>query len=334
MAIKLIENKDVWDKFVDESCYGLLFHKWDFLKIMEKHTNYKLLQYGIYNGDTLICIFPLFFKKYNGLKTIFSPPPRTGVPNLGFVMSQEFDILKQNKKETYLNIVVREFNEEMKKISPNYVSISLVPNFLDVRSFKWINYCEEAHFTYVIDLSISLDEIWNSLKKELRKQIKQADELNLKLLKSDDVSVFYELEKKRYEGQGLRFPIINKNYLEDLLKAYPEYLGLFYLYDSDDEVIGIQICCEYKDRFMFWMGGVKPQKKIHSNEYLTWEFIKKAKNAGYRKLEITGAGVKNICEFKSKFNPGLEIDFRLYKKDNFGKFAEWVYLNILKTRGY
>lgn len=329
MTIKLIEDKDVWDGFIDQSSYGLLFHKWNFLKIVEKHTNCKLLSYGIYNGNTLICIFPLFIKKFKGVKTVFSPPLNTRIPWLGPVMSQEFDILKQNKKETYLNIVSEELNKEIKKISPNYVRISLVQNFLDIRPFQWSNYNIDANFSYVFDLNLSLDKILHGFRKDLRNEIKQVDASNFKLLQSSDITMFHELEKERYKKKGLDIMIISKNYLEDLFEAYPENLKLGILYDNDNDVISTQISCEYKDRYILWLGGANSQKYTYGNEYRLWECIKQAKNAGYEKLDW-GGGPKNISQFKSKFNPALELYFVVHKKDNLGKFAEWSYSNFMK----
>jgi lipid II:glycine glycyltransferase (peptidoglycan interpeptide bridge formation enzyme) len=329
MTIELIEDKEIWDKFVDQSSDGLLFHKWNSLKIMERYTNCKLLPYGIYDGGELICIFPLFFRKFKGLKTVFSPPPGTGVTRLGFVMNKKFDTLKQSKKEAYLNIVIEDLDKEIKKISPNYVYFSLVQNFLDVRWFEWNGYNVRANFTYVTDLNLPLDTIWNGLSRSLRNNIKEVDGSNLKLLQNNDISMFYELEKERYEKKGLNSPVADKNYLEDLFEAYPECLKLDCLYDSNNDIMGMQINCEYKDMFTQWMGGVKPKENTHYNEYMKWEFIKQAKNNGLKKMDW-GGGPKNICQFKSRFSPELRIYFDISKKDNIGKFAEWIYLSFLQ----
>lgn len=76
---------------------------------------------------------------------------------------------------------------------------------------------------------------------------------------------------------------------------------------------------------------IKVRKKIYGNEYMVWEFIKKAKGTGCKILDW-GGGSKNISQFKSKFNPTLGICMIIQKKDNFGKFAEWSYLNLIKKR--
>lgn len=328
MTIKIIEDKELWDSFVDESPYGLLYHKWDFLNIIEKHSGYKLIPNGIYKGDELIAIFPLFFKKLWGLKTIFSPPPKTGVPYLGFIVGKKYDNLKQNKKEGILNLIANEIDEEIKNFSPNYVSISTVPNLMDIRPFKWNNYKTDILFTYVIKLNRTLNQIFDSFHKNLRKQIKQSERLNLKMSQSNNLSIFWELQKTRYEEQGLNYPI-STNYLNALIKTYPQNIGLYYLHNNNGNIVGAVITQEYK-KFSLWIGNTKTQN--WENEYIIWKLIQKAKTENYQKFENIGANTKHLCQFKSKFNPSLEFYFTIYKKDILGKISEWGYSSFIKRR--
>jgi hypothetical protein len=337
MAVQIIKDKELWDAFVDESPYGLLFHKWDFLNIMEKHSGYKLFPYGIYKGDELIAIFPLFFKKLFGLKTIFSPPPKTGVPYLGFIVNKEYDNLKQNKKEGLLNLIVNEIDEEIKNFSPNYVLILTVPNFLDIRPLKWNKYNIDIHFTYVIDLNRTINQIFDSFKTNLRKYIKRSERSSLELSESNDLSIFWELHKTRYEEQGINYPLISENYLSDLIKAYPQNIKLYYLQDNNREIISTSITQEYKT-FLGWQGLPKikiygnPKIKIYGNEWMLWKLIQKAKSENYKEFDMVGANTKHLCMVKSQFNPTLEFYFAIYQKDVLGKIAEWGYSSFIKRR--
>jgi hypothetical protein len=165
LALELINDKDLWDGFIEKSPYGLLFHKWDFLRAIEKHTKFKLLPYGIYMGEELICAYPIFYRKYGGLKMVFSPPPGSSIPYLGLVMSPVYDTLKQRRKELYINTVVDEMEREIKGLSPNFVSIDAAPKFVDLRPFKWNGYDVETHFNYVIGLEKPLEgELWQGLQ--------------------------------------------------------------------------------------------------------------------------------------------------------------------------
>ena len=60
MAVELLEDKKRWDQFVETSPQGSLFHKWDFLKTVERHSKYQFLPYCVYSGEELRCIFPFF----------------------------------------------------------------------------------------------------------------------------------------------------------------------------------------------------------------------------------------------------------------------------------
>ena len=80
---RLLTTAELWDSTVDQSPYGLLFHKWDFLKIAEKHTGWMLLPYGVYKGKRLLSLFPLFYKRDLLIKSVFSPPPLSCIPYLG-----------------------------------------------------------------------------------------------------------------------------------------------------------------------------------------------------------------------------------------------------------
>jgi hypothetical protein len=90
MAIKYITDQNQWDKFIDDSPYDLIYHKWNYLKLVEKYTHYEFLPCGIYKGEHLLCVFPLFLKKIFCIKLLFSPPPQSGIPYLGPVIEKDY----------------------------------------------------------------------------------------------------------------------------------------------------------------------------------------------------------------------------------------------------
>lgn len=146
---------------------------------------------------------------------------------------------------------------------------------------------------------------------------------------SNDFSLFSDLLSKRYEDQGIRFPIMNIDYLADLLRLYPDNIKLYYVYDEGDNIIGSSMVIMYKDKVISWLGTPKPDVNLPVNELIFWELIKTAKDTG-RVFEIGGADTQRLCAFKSRFNPSLETNYRVFKRKNIGVVAEWVYLNLYK----
>jgi hypothetical protein len=330
MTVELIKDRDIWDGFVDESSYGSICHKWDFLHIIEKYTGHTLYRYGVYKNEALMAVMPVFVNKIHGLTTVSSPPPQTAVPSLGPVLYKDFIHQKQNKKETQLTMVVEELNAIMEELSPNWLFVSLVPEFRDIRPFiRWNNYSYDIRFYYLIDTRRPIDEIYMGFTNRLRRSLNKAESLDLRVEKSDDASPLYEQLQKSYDRQQRRIPIPNADYLNELLRTFPDELGAYYLYNSDEVMIGATIVQEYK-RLVGWIGIPKFDEISYGNEYLIWKMIEKAKTENYRWFEFVGAGTRNLHPFMAKYNPSLEMAFEVYKQDIFGKGATWLYKTLYK----
>lgn len=328
MTARILNDPKLWDSFIDQSPYGLLFHKWDFLKITERHTGYTFLPYGVYKGSELICLFPLFSKRVNGLHVILSPPPLQGViPYLGFVVGKEFDTLKQSKKVACLDIISTDMESELAELNPHYFSARLVPGFNDIRHFLWNHYSPATHYTYIIDVTRPLDEIWNNFNYKLRVTLRKLESAGMHLEKGEDISPLYNAVSKRFSSPVMGVPMICKQFFTDLFAAYPQELGAYYLYDRDDTLVATLATQEYK-RFSLWIGMPK-MGNTFGNEYLEWLLIQKAKSSGFSECENIGANNQNLNQFKVKFNPDLSVFFEISKKDATGRMAEWLYSHII-----
>lgn len=327
MTTGLIDDRETWDAFVDESASGRLFHKWDFMKITEKHTGFRFLPYGVFKGNELICIFPLFQKQLHGVNVLLSPPPlQSVVPYLGFVMGRRYDAAKQSKKESMLKVVGDDLENEFAALAPNYLAITQVPGFIDIRQFLREGYDARIHFSYVINLEPPLSEIWNGFSSNLRTKLRKVEKSGYRLEKSTDLSAFYSTVAERFSDPEMNIPMISRAYFEDLFRTYPDELGLYYLYDALDVVTGVQATQEYK-AFTLWMGAPK-MTAMPGNEFLQWLLLQQAKDEGYRQMENVGANNENLNLFKSKFNPSLTLFLELSRQDLFGRVARWAYSTI------
>ncbi|NLM28932.1 MAG: GNAT family N-acetyltransferase [Methanomicrobiales archaeon] len=329
MTVSIIEDRDTWDTFIDESPSGLLFHRWDYLHLTARYTGSRFLPYGVYKGNELACLFPLFFRRMYGVNAVFSPPPLTVIPFLGCVMNRGFTRLKQSKKESLLGMIAGEIQEEIRGLSPNYLSVSFVPEFNDVRHYLWDRCDARIRYTYTIDLTRSIEDLWNNLHYKLRNKLKKEENAGLRLERTGDISTLHRILADRYRDPALDIPPIDRNYLEDLVHTYPDRIAAYYLYNTEDELVGAVAAQEYR-RFLLWMGTPKVETAHAGNEYLQWLLIQRAKTEGYQMFENMGANNPDLAFFKSRFNPDLMMYFEIEKKDTFGAVSEWAYLAFVK----
>ncbi|WP_243669032.1 GNAT family N-acetyltransferase [Methanoculleus chikugoensis] len=225
----------------------------------------------------------------------------------------------------------RKFAGELLDISPNYLSIAFVPGFHDIRHYLWDRCDARVRYTYTIDLERPIEEIWNNLHYKLRNKLKKESKAGLRLERSGDISTLHTLISERYRDPSLDIPPIKRDYLEDLVRAYPE-IGVYTLYDAEDEVAAVVAAQEYR-RFLLWMGTPPRIESAHAgNEYLQWLLIERARAEGYRTFENMGANnPPDLAFFKSKFNPpDLTMYFEIEKKDGLGAFSEWAYRSFVK----
>lgn len=330
LTTRLIDDKGLWDDFVEASPYGLLFHRWDFLKLIEKHSGYQLLPYGIFLGKELICVFPLFLRKYLGLKMVFSPPPQTAVPYLGPVMAPAYDTVRQRRKENYMSIVADEIEEQILQLSPSYTHFVAMPGLMDVRHFKWNGYTAESLFTYTIDLTRPLDDIWRGFGKDCRERIRDFSKTSFTQEESGDLDTFYRLSRDLYGQQGLSLPLLGQPYLEEVMGRFPDHLKMYFL-KRDGEIVDIEGTYAYKDRFkLLW--GISNEKFRGHQEYHTWDLVKKAKERGFTEFEIVGANTRRISHYQSKFNPSMSMYFSIQKMNAIGNMARWSYQNLIRRQ--
>jgi hypothetical protein len=231
------------------------------------------------------------------------------IPYLGFVMGRRYDTAKQSKKESMLRIVTEDLESEFATLAPNYLAITQAPGFIDVRQFLSEGYDARIHFSYLIDLTPPLSEIWNGFSSNLRTKLRKVEKYGYRLEKSTDISIFYSTVAERFSDPDINIPMISQAYFEDLFRAYPGELGLYYLYDAEGAVTGVQATQEYKV-FTLWMGAPK-MTAMPGNEFLQWLLPGQAKSEGYRQMENIGANNENLNLFKSKFNPSLTLFLEL-----------------------
>jgi len=324
MAVELLDDKKLWDRFVENSPQGTLFHTWDFLKIVERHSGSQLVPYAVFSGTKLRCIFPFFMTRRLGLTVMRSPPPDAQIPYLGPAFDPSVAGLKAHKKAKILQQVTDDVCKEIDKINPNYVSFNTVPNFIDVRTFEWKNYKVQLGFTYAIGLEKPIEQIWSGFGHTCKNGIKHVSALSPHVEQTHDVSLVLGMWRERRKERGERQNLFSDRYLEELAAAFPQRV-VVHSVSIDGKIAGAIACCVLReDRYAYWIGNVNARRDLSTNEFLVWGVIQHAKSEGFKTLDMIGAWPQPLSSFKSKFDPMLEPYCYVYKADALGKIALFI----------
>jgi hypothetical protein len=331
MVVELLDDKKRWDQFVETSPQGSLFHRWDFLKTVERHSKYKFLPYCIYSGEELRCILPFFVGRERGLTVMKSPLPNTQIPFLGPAFDPSVQVCRATTKEKILDQVTGELYREIDKIAPDFVYITTVPNFLDLRNFIWNQYREHLRLTYVIDLERSLEEIWTSFSPRCRQGIKNVSKHSPEIQQTNDVSALLEIWRARFRELGLKVPLLSDRYLEELVAAFPQDITVYHLSIDGRLATALACCVMQKERYHCWIGNVNVRKDLSVNDYLVWEIVQRAKSEGFEQLDL-GEGFRRLSRYKSKFDPALEPYWTLTKADTRFKIQDFAVSKLVGSK--
>ena len=320
-----------WNSLVEECVEGTIFHDLNWLRIVEKHTGSKLYPMIAFKGDEIVNVFPLFQQnEFTFLKTVISPHLRSHVPYLG-PLFPHFNEYKQDKKDSISRGSHDAFNELIRRMNAKYVEIVFSPGFLDMRPFQWNGYDVIPRYTYMQTLG-DVKSVWNGFKKELRKNINNAEKKGVTVSEGTkaDVSLICSSVHQRLEEQeqSLDMPY---QYFYDLCEVFhPKNLRIFVAEHNKENVGGVIVTC-YNRRVSMWFGSVRAELRgLYPNDLLHWSVIKWACEQGFKEFEIVGANSPTISAFKSRYNLDLKLYFSVNKySPQFLKYARSAYAKTL-----
>jgi hypothetical protein len=332
-ALRICTDQKEWDALADSVAHSTFFHRWEFLKTMEKHSGYKLHPLIGASGNASAGLYPLFYKKRSLLKTVFSPPPQCAVPYLGPLIV-DYETLKQSKKESRFIDLQNAADEYMRtELKADYVSVTTCPGLQDARPLKWSAYSVEPLYYYHLDLSMGLEYVFDQLKKNLRQNIGKERKKGVEITEGtrDDLETVYDLLFERYRQQE-KIVTVPKKYLLELYDRYHPGNMKVIVSKYRNETLGGIVDIYNKDRVISWIGNPKPVDDVcGSSDLLQWGAIEMACKSGAKSYEEIGASTERLCRYKSKYNPELKVYFTGKKHlSGMSKAAEYGYAKVLK----
>lgn len=334
--IRIAEQKDAgeWDAVVAGSPQGTIFHEWNFVKIVEKHTNSRLYPLIGVKGGAPVAIMPLFFQKNGPVRMVFSPPPHASLFYMGTALAGNEAQRQDQRENTYIEFqnAAEEFIQGTLKAG--YVSISLPPSLPDTRPFIWQGYTVEPHFEYVIDLSPGYDRLFTMLDKKQRQNMNRATRrgITIEVGGKDEYEAILDLMEHRYAEQG-KMVTSTRRYFRELYDVYRDSMNIF-VAKADNEIITGTIDFHYRDIHYSWIGTPKPRKPVtpSPNDLLIGESVRFACEHGLKYYVTMGAaGDRRLhAYYGSKFNPILRVHSTVKKGTAFAGLLETGYKKIVK----
>jgi hypothetical protein len=326
-------DQDCWDRIVQSSPQGSIFHQWKWLQITSEECNALFYPLIFYNKDTPLGLLPLFLQKKGGLQFVTSPPLHSAIPYMGIILN-EFDLFKQHKKEHFyqeIHLCADLYIE--KNFHPSYRSVDLTPQLTDPRPYRWSGYEIQPRYDYTVDTTQGVRSVCENLDRKLRMDIKRGISRGIEINqgRKPELIGIYQLMVQRYREQNMSV-LVPLSYLTHLYDNFPDNFKIFCAYYKGDIVSGY-INLQWKDEIFLWIGNPKSSLPItpSPNDVCGWSGLKYACEHNLKKFVFIGAaGNERIHSYYAKYNPELRLRFSVKKLSGLAKVLQFSYVNFYK----
>lgn len=312
-----------WDKLVDQSKEGTIFHKSIFLNSM--NINFKI--FYIMKGrepvaGVTLSIEPLNKTKatlqdcliYNGL--IFFNTDNSS-SNVSKIHSQQFEITE---------FVVKELTKMYKTLE-----FQMSPSIKDIRPFLWLNYhSNDTNKKFNVDVRytsiLNIDEIndtdilndnkcFRQFGSSRRQEIRYGITNKVKVFQSNNVEKFFSLYRETMKDSSepdnlQKILKTTKNIVEGTQNE--KVLKVYYALNYSEEIASsVLFCWDLKRAYYLFGANNRCKDERYIGSYILWEAFKDLRNSGIKEIDLEGVNSPDRGWFKLSFGGDLSPYYRL-----------------------
>lgn len=293
-----------WNRYVERTAEAMPLHRHEALEAMAAASGATLHLLCGFKGQEPVGLLPVFEQTRGPLRFVYSPPTELELQYLGPVLLDTGQ-LKQRKAEQWHRRFVDGCVEWLdRNVDADFVSIRTVDRYLDARPFLWNDFEVEPSYTYVLDLTPGVDELFERFSSGARKNIRDADETAYTVEEGGHRTIRRTVRNlhRRIADHGDEFGL-DPEFAVTLYEDLPDGYVRPYECRVEGEYAGGIITVERGDTVYRWQGGAKPDVEFPVNDLLDWHIIRDAIDRDRTRYDLVGAMIPQLCEYKSKFGP-------------------------------
>lgn len=201
-----------------------------------------------------------------------------------------------------------------------FTEVRMLPDISKLAFLENKGYKFEEHLNFLIDLGKPINEVWGSVHKSMRKNIRRAKETGIKIEEMKDkklIRTFYKILKETYDR--VKHPLFDITLFESAFDILvPKKMAKFHLANYENDCIGCRASLLYKGVIYAWyVGTLRKFSRLNANPLLNWNIIEWGTQNKYQTFNFCGAGKPGekygIREFKEQFG-GRLVNYGRYCK--------------------
>lgn len=260
-------------------------------------------------AGSLRAVLPYQVKNRWGL-TIISPPPLS--PRLGPWLRFPSDCVTIAQRQNYQWKVLTDLANALPNVA--YARIHWPYELHYGLPWQQLGWQQSTRYSYVLDLSLSLDTIFSEFKSSLRNKIRKA-ERQLKVFETDDYQPVFQLSELDFQHRGVPSPI--RETLLARLDAAAKLAGARKIWIAKDEQDRIQaaiwLLFDGQAAYNLVLGSDPQLRSSGAVPLLLWQAIQWAQQMGLKVFDFEGSHLPGVEAFFRSFG-GLARPYHVFTK--------------------
>ena len=303
---KIVNTLDekAWRRFVEEHPAGNIFHTPEMFQVFSRAEGHQPeLWAATKDGRVLALLLPVWIT----LKDRLLRPFTTRVVIYGSVLCTA-----SVEGQEALARLLHTYKCEVKG-GPLFTELRNLSDLSAIQPILQDNgFIHEGHLNFLIDLQRPTEEIWSSLHRNVRTNVRKARRMGVvveEVTSLDKVPVIYAVLAKVYEH--IQIPLALPSLFEAAFEIlHPRGMIKLFMARVEDTRIGVAIRLLYKDVIYAWYAGaIIDYASYKANDLLNWHVLEWGAQNGFRCFDFGGAGKPDQDygprRFKAKFNGTL-----------------------------
>ncbi|MCI9399220.1 MAG: GNAT family N-acetyltransferase [Lachnospiraceae bacterium] len=262
-------------------------------------------------GDILAAM-PYYIEKRGKYKYITKAPL---TQNNGLIFKACAD-QKRDTMAKFQEHVIDAVNKFIESLNLDVYEQQYHYSFDNWMPFLWNGYTAITRYTYVIEDTSNIEEVWEGMSSNYRKNIKKGYRI-AHIAEGHDKDEFWNLHKKVFEKQGLECPFSYDLWTRLYNACMNHGCGkILYAKDDNSNILSILFLVWDEQSVYHLLGGSMPEyQHLQTYNMLTWEGIKTASEMGL-KYDFEGSVIKRISKSMRQFGGKPMPYFRIRKVFN------------------
>ncbi|MGE5436156.1 MAG: GNAT family N-acetyltransferase [Syntrophothermus sp.] len=277
-------STEEWDRFVDTSDNGTMFHKRLFLSYHPKD-RFEDASLLFTKKGQIFSIFPAVILNRDGIRILSSHGGASYgsfVYNSNLNFREAFDLV-----ESAMDFAKKKDCQRIQLTIPPIIYQSKYSNYIDFALVKNGFQYVKRDVSSVVQLDFDKEDLLNTYRAEARTAVKKSIKEGIEIAECEKFEEYYEILKKNLKMRHGVNPTHTLDELIKLKKMFPSKIRLWGAFLNDKLIAGVcNFSANSKVVLAFYISHDEDYQEYRAVNLLFYEIMKRYKDEGYKFLDF------------------------------------------------